>query len=176
MTPSSADISSMDRFSAYFYSATSLYAAGRTAWSLVKFQEACTLEKGLALFVDTVYLCASTVTFIYTANKVRWLSWAIPHKFERTLNFSSLIIQIISGEHSLKVRTPGVDPYPMIRQAYVVATVIFAVLEVITLFYVNSVTNALYCTFMVTSFSLLGVGSYLTHSSPSPGAAPNAAP
>lgn len=175
-SPSTAGPSSLDVFSAYLYSGASLYAAGRTLWSAKKFIEDPSLEKGGTLFVDALYFCASTVTFLFTANKVKWLSVSISHKFERTLNFSSMIIRTISGEHPLKLKNPAVDPHPLVRVAYMVSAVAFAILEIVTLFYANSVTNALYYTFMVINFTLLGVGIYLANADAPPGAAPNAAP
>ena len=161
ISPSPAIPSSFDRYAAYFYSGLAIYGVGGTIWRIKKFFNDNSYQNGMDLFVYSVYVCATTVTALFNANKVQWIFLAVPHKFERTLNFSSLILQTITGEHALKVRTPGVDPHPMIRVAFVVTTVVFAILEVIVLFYANPVINALYYTVLAANLGLMATGIYL---------------
>ncbi len=140
-----------------------LFSAGKLYSSTKNYFQDPKPDSSKRLFADSLYACSAVTSSLYWANAVQWISLSVPYKLERTLNFTSFLVRTGLGEHTLRVPDITNDPHPMVRLAYEVTSVVYAVFELIALYYTSAMTSTLKIVFLIASFGLLGLGTYYTN-------------
>ena len=148
------------RIFASFFFVNALCCAGKIYSSAKDFFRDGGAENGKRLFSDVLNECATTLSGLYWADTVQWISCPVPVKVERFVNFSSFLIRTALGDHPLRPTAPENDLHPMVRLAYEVASVVYAALELLLLYLTLPVLSIVKNVILISSFTFLGLGLY----------------
>lgn len=152
--------STLDRVFAPFYLMNALFTTGKLYSTTKNYFHDPKPDSSKRLFVDSLYACAAVTSSLYWANAVQWIAFSVPYKLERTLNFTSFLARAGLGEHTLRIPDIRNDPHPVIRLAYEVTSVVYAIFELIALYYTSAMGSTLKIAFLIASFGFLGLGTY----------------